>query len=142
MVIATVKVVCNVLSAPTPPTRRMSAKNAHLRRAKRKRTSEAPLRMYQARIAAISAVVATTATPPPATPSAGIGPKPKMNSGDSGISRATPMQMTIDGKSILPVPRMTLASAFMSHTRMLPAKTTFEYCIAASSEPPLPPIAA
>ena len=98
--------------------------------------------MYQARIAAIIAVVATTATPPPATPSPGIGPKPKMKSGDSGISKATPRQTTIDGNSILPVPRMTLASAFISHTRTLPVKTTFEYCIAASSEPPLPPIAA
>ena len=98
--------------------------------------------MYQARIAAISAVVMTTATPPPAMPKAGIGPKPKMNSGDSGINSVTPMQITIDGNSMLPVPRTTLASPFMSHTRMLPANTTFEYCIAASSEPPRPPIAA
>ena len=43
---------------------------------------------------------------------------------------------------MLPVPRMTLASAFISHTRILPAKTTFEYAIAASSEPPRPPMAA
>ena len=98
--------------------------------------------MYQARIAAISAVVATTATPPPAIPRAGMGPRPKMNSGDSGTRSVTPMQITSEGNSMLPVPRMTLASPFISHTRILPAKTTFEYCIAASSEPPRPPMAA
>ncbi len=83
-------------------------------------------RIYQARITAISAVVATTATPPPAIPIAGKGPSPKMSSGESGTRRTTPTQTTVDGNSMLPVPRMTLASAFISHSRILPAKTTFE----------------
>jgi hypothetical protein len=43
---------------------------------------------------------------------------------------------------MLPVPRITLASAFISHTSTLPAKTTSEYVMAASSEAPRPPIAA
>ena len=98
--------------------------------------------MYQASTAAVSAVVTTTATPPPAMPSAGTGPQPKMNSGESGTSRTMPRQTASDGTSMLPVPRMTLASAFMSQTRTLPTKTTFEYASAASSEPPWPPIAA
>ena len=69
--------------------------------------------MYQASTAAVSAVVTTTATPPPAMPSAGTGPQPKMNSGESGTSRTMPRQTASDGTSMLPVPRMTLASAFM-----------------------------
>jgi hypothetical protein len=49
-----------------------------------------------------------------------------MNSGDRGMSRATPTQMASEGTSMLPVPRITLASPFMSHTSHVPAKTTFE----------------
>jgi hypothetical protein len=93
-----------------------SAKNARLRRVTLKRTTESPGRMCQASIAAISAVVIRDAGDP------GIGPRPKMNNGASGIGSETPMQITIDGKSMLPVPR-TLARPFMSQTGMLPAKT-------------------
>ena len=82
--------------------------------------------MYQASTAAVSAVVNTTATPPPAMPSAGNGPKPKIRQGDSGTSRTTPTQIASDGTSMLPVPRMTLASAFISQTSTVPAKTTLE----------------
>ena len=64
-----------------------------------------------------------------------------MRIGDSGISSTTPMQTARDGTSMLPVPRMMLASAFISQTRTLPPNTTFEYCIAASSAPPSAPIA-
>ena len=74
-------------------------------------------------------------------PSAGIGPQPKIKSGDSGISSTTPMQTASEGTSMLPVPRMMLASAFISQTSTLPPNTTFEYCIAASSAPPSAPIA-
>ncbi len=42
---------------------------------------------------------------------------------------------------MLPVPRITLASAFISHSSTLPANTTFEYASAASSEAPRPPSA-
>ncbi len=75
-------------------------------------------------------------------PNAGTGPQPKIRSGDNGTSRTTPTQMASDGSIMLPVPRITLASACVSHTSTLPAKTTFEYLSAASSEPPWPPIAA
>jgi len=45
------------------------------------------------------------------------------------------------GVSILPVPRMTLASAFISQSRALPAKTTPESISAVSSAAPRPPSA-
>ena len=71
-------------------------------------------------------MVSTTAMPPPAMPIAGIGPKPKISTGDSGTSNTTPTQIASDGTSMLPVPRSTLASAFISQTSTAPAKTTFE----------------
>ena len=83
----------------------------------------------------------STATPPPAMPSAGNGPQPKISRGESGTSTTTPRQTASAGTSMFPVPRITLASAFISQTSRLPAKTTFEYVMAASSEAPLPPIA-
>ncbi len=36
------------------------------------------------------------------------------------------MHKASDGTSMLPVPRITLARAFMSHTSQVPANTTFE----------------
>ncbi len=74
-------------------------------------------------------------------PSAGTGPKPKMRQGESGTSSTTPRQTASDGTIMLPVPRITLASAFISHTSAVPANTTFEYCSAAASEAPSPPSA-
>ena len=59
-------------------------------------------------------------------PMAGTGPKPKISAGDSGTSSATPRQIASDGTSMLPVPRMTLASAFRIQTRMQPENTTSE----------------
>ena len=82
--------------------------------------------MYQASTAVVSAVVDTTATPPPAMPSAGNGPRPKIRQGDSGISSTTLLQITRAGTNMFPVPRMTLASAFISHTSGVPANTTLE----------------
>jgi hypothetical protein len=82
--------------------------------------------MYQPSTAVVSAVVNTTATPPPAMPSAGNGPRPKIRHGDSGISSSTLPQIAAAGTNILPVPRITLASAFISHTSVVPAKTTLE----------------
>ncbi len=64
--------------------------------------------------------------PPPAMPSAGMGPNPKIRHGDSGTSNATPAQIATDGTSMLPVPRSTLASAFISQTSTTPANTTLE----------------
>ena len=107
----------------------------------RKRTRLGPVRMDQASTAVVSAVPKTTAQPPPAIPRGGMGPRPKISTGESGSSRATPTQTASAGTSMLPVPRITLASAFMSHSSALPAKTTFEYSSAASSEPPSPPMA-
>ena len=75
-------------------------------------------------------------------PMAGIGPKPKISAGESGTSSTTPMQIAIAGTNMLPVPRITLASAFISQTSTVPPNTTLEYSIAASSDPPRPPIAA
>ncbi len=91
-----------------------------------KRTRLRPDKMYQASTTAVSAVVATTATPPPAMPRAGNGPTPKIRQGDSGISSSTPMHTAAEGTNMLPVPRMTLASAFISHTNAVPANTTLE----------------
>ncbi len=51
------------------------------------------------------------------------------------------MQTAADGTSMLPVPRMTLASAFISQTSTLPANTMLEYCSAAASDPASPPMA-
>ena len=134
-------VVCSVLMAPMPPTRRMSAKNGQRRWAMRNRTRLWPARMYQASTTAVSVVARTTAQPPPAMPSAGMGPRPKISTGESGRRRTTPSQTASAGTSMLPVPRITLANAFITHTSTLPAKTTLEYSSAASSEPPSPPMA-
>ena len=97
--------------------------------------------MYQASTAIIIVVVSSTARPPPTMPRAGIGPRPKISTGESGTSSTTPRQIAIEGTSMLPVPRMTLASAFISQISTLPAKTTLEYFSAASSDPPRPPMA-
>ena len=96
------------------------------RRAKTGRTTERPDQMYQAMPAEVSAVVSKIATAPPAMPNAGTGPRPKISKGDSGISNTTPTQIATDGTSMLPVPRSTLASAFISHTSTAPANTMFE----------------
>ena len=55
-----------------------------------------------------------------------MGPTPKIRHGDSGTNSTTPAQTASDGTSMFPVPRMTLASAFISHTSGIPAKTTLE----------------
>ena len=49
-----------------------------------------------------------------------------MRQGDSGTSTAVPVQVTIAGTIMLPVPRITLASELKSHTRIAPEKTTLE----------------
>jgi len=90
------------------------------------RTTQRPDQMYQAMPAMVRAVVSKTAMPPPTIPKAGTGPSPKISKGDSGISNTTPAQMATAGTSMLPVPRSTLASAFISHTSTAPANTTFE----------------
>ena len=101
-------------------------KNFLRRRARMGRTTERPDQMVQAMPAVVSAVVSTTAMPPPAIPNAGTGPSPKISNGESGISNTTPTHIATDGTSMLPVPRSTLASAFSSHTSTAPANTTFE----------------
>ena len=59
-------------------------------------------------------------------PSGGIGPKPKINSGESGTKASAPAQITSAGTSILPVPRITLARPFITHSSTLPPNTTLE----------------
>jgi len=49
-----------------------------------------------------------------------------MSTGDNGISTTTPAQITNAGTSMLPVPRITLAKPLSTHSRTLPANTTFE----------------
>ena len=51
---------------------------------------------------------------------------PKIKQGDSGTSKTTPAQVTNAGTSMLPVPRIALASAFMVHRSTLPPNTMFE----------------
>ncbi len=66
---------------------------------------------------------------------------PKSRQGDSGTSTTTPTQITTAGTSMLPVPRIALASAFMIQMKILPEKTTLEYASAAVSSSPRPPSA-
>ena len=73
-------------------------------------------------------------------PSAGKGPQPKISAGDSGTSSTAPTEVTMAGTAMLPVPRITAASALNSHTSTAPANTQLEYSSAACSEPPRPPI--
>ena len=63
---------------------------------------------------------------PPAMPSAGKGPQPKISSGDSGMTISAPMQLTVAGVAMLPVPRITLDSELNSQTRTAPAKVMLE----------------
>ncbi len=74
----------------------------------------------------LTSSVTRTATPPPTMPSAGTGPKPKMSIGDNGTRSTKPTLMATEGTIMLPVPRSTLASAFMNHTSQAPANTMFE----------------
>ena len=124
---ATVSVVCSVLTEPTAPTRRMSPNSGQRSRVRRgpheaaaRRTGTRRARRWSAR------VVRTTATPAPAMPSAGIGPKPKMSSGDSGTSSDHP---DADGER-----RHQHVAGAADHARQgvhqpdqhVPANTTFE----------------
>ena len=67
-------------------------------------------------------------------------PQPKMKTCDIGTSSTVPTTVTIAGTRMLPVPRISEAIELKTHTRIAPAKTQFEYVIAASSDAPLPPI--
>ena len=63
---------------------------------------------------------------PPAMPSAGTGPQPKISSGDKGTSAITPTTVTLAGTAMLPVPRITAASELKSQTSTAPANTQLE----------------
>jgi hypothetical protein len=63
---------------------------------------------------------------PPAIPSAGTGPQPKISSGDSGTSTTRPATFTYAGTAILPVPRTAAASELATHTSTEPANTQLE----------------
>jgi hypothetical protein len=73
-------------------------------------------------------------------PMPGIGPQPKISSGDAGIRNTTPTTVTLAGTDMLPVPRMMAESELKSHTSTAPAKTQLEYVSAASSAGPVPPM--
>ena len=66
---------------------------------------------------------------------------PNIKQGESGTRITIPPQITSAGNNMLPVPRMTLASAFITQSKTFPANTTFEYWSAARSEPSRPPSA-
>ena len=141
MVSATVRVVWKVLIDATAPTFRISAKNRARSGAQRRRAMLRPVTTAQPSSDVVMAEVITTAQPAPAIPIAGTGPQPKISSGESGISSTTPSTTASDGSIMLPVPRSTLAKALYSQTSTAPAKTTSEYCSAASSAAPSPPSA-
>ena len=96
------------------------------KRASRTCTTLRPDSTYHASATSPVANEMSIATPPPAMPSAGNGPIPKISTGESGTRMTVQPQMTSAGTSMLPVPRTALASAFISHSRVLPANTTFE----------------
>jgi hypothetical protein len=118
--------VCTDVSEATAPTPRIFRNSGQRSRAGRSRARLRPERTYQARTAVPAALNRTIATPPPAIPSAGMGPRPKIRHGESGTSTTTPTQITNAGTTMLPVPRMTLASPFIAHSSTFPANTTFE----------------
>ena len=83
----------------------------------------------------------SNATPAPVMPRGGNGPQPKISAGESSRVKAPPPIITLAGKSMLPVPRTTLASVLRSQTLRAPANTIFEYASAAASASPVPPMA-
>jgi hypothetical protein len=64
--------------------------------------------------------------PPPAIPSRGRGPSPKIRAGESGMSTTAPTHMTTAGRSMFPVPRIAAARELNSQTRIAPAKIVLE----------------
>ena len=63
---------------------------------------------------------------PPATPSCGNGPKPKIRQGDSGTSSAAPATVTTAVIAVLPVPRRMFASTLKLQIRITPPNTMLE----------------
>jgi hypothetical protein len=59
-------------------------------------------------------------------PSAGIGPKPRINRGETGTRKITPARITAAAAIMLPVPRITAARPLINQSSTLPPKTTFE----------------
>ena len=59
--------------------------------------------------------------PAPAIPSRGTGPKPKIRSGESGISTIAPIRVTAAGTFTLPEPRSAAAWKLTIHTGIAPA---------------------
>jgi hypothetical protein len=68
----------------------------------------------------------TTAAAPPAMPRAGTGPAPKISSGETGIRTTAPAVVTVAGKAMLPVPRITAASELNGQSGTAPAKIKVE----------------
>ncbi len=59
--------------------------------------------------------------PAPAMPSFGTGPKPKISSGEKGISTMEPISVTIAGTRTFPEPRSAAAWKLTIHTGIAPA---------------------
>ena len=137
---AMMTLVSTVVMEDNSPTCRISRMCRHASGARLSLTTQRPDRMNHSIASAPPTKNSTMATPPPAIPRPGSGPTPKISRGDKGMSSTTPAQVTSAGNSMLPVPRITLASAFINQSAMLPAKTTFEYCSAAASSGPSAPI--
>ena len=79
-----VTLVCSVEIVATAPTLRIALKKRRCKRASRTRTTLRPESTYHAIVVVPMANEITIATPPPAMPSAGNGPMPKISSGESG----------------------------------------------------------
>ncbi|MNV62918.1 hypothetical protein D3C71_1554860 [compost metagenome] len=64
-----------------------------------------------------------TAAPPPATPSCGKGPQPKINGGDKITRRNAPEMMTRAGTFTLPAPRRAAESKAVIQMGIEPVNT-------------------
>ena len=127
VVSATVSVVCRVLIEPT----RADAQDVGEQRPAQPRADAAAPRcgrerMYQASTAAVSAVVRHGRRRRRRCRAPGSGRSRRSAAATAAPAATTPTQTASDGTSMLPVPRMTLASAFISQTSTVPANTTFE----------------
>jgi hypothetical protein len=68
----------------------------------------------------------TKAAPPPATPSRGNGPQPKIMAGDKGRTITAPAKVTIAGTLTFPAPRRADDSNAVIQIGMAPENTTPE----------------
>jgi hypothetical protein len=131
--------VSSVLIEAIIPARKMPVNVAHRSCNAFDRTTARPLNKYKQSVPAVTMAGTKTANPAPVMPMAGIGPNPKIKSGDNGTNATAPTNKTTAGNIMFPVPRIALAAPAFSQIKGIPAKTTLEYSNAASNDPPVPP---